>query len=255
MNLYELLGVEQTASVVEIRKAYLALAQQHHPDKLKGKMDMVKANEKFVEISLAYQTLSDPDKRKRYDSQLRKEALNKEREMVHLKATLGLSDDKKDKSTPTVRKTQRSQDKNNKENESKKAGTKSIRIKKLDPNDITKQFHDEATQMLRQGNFDAAVHKLKWILKLNPNHLEAISNLSFIYAQMKTNLYEAKRLAILGIQLDPDNPVHYYNLGCIYEAAGQIQQAKREYRNALNIKANYLEAQKALDKLEKKNKK
>jgi molecular chaperone DnaJ len=58
---YTLLGVSKNASADEIKKAYRKLAHQHHPDKKGG-------NEaKFKEINEAYQTLSDPDKKARYD--------------------------------------------------------------------------------------------------------------------------------------------------------------------------------------------
>jgi molecular chaperone DnaJ len=58
---YSVLGVSRTASADDIKKAYRKLAHQHHPDKKHG-------NEaKFKEINEAYQTLSDPDKKARYD--------------------------------------------------------------------------------------------------------------------------------------------------------------------------------------------
>jgi molecular chaperone DnaJ len=61
---YELLEVNRNASETEIKKAYRRLAVQHHPDKNQGD----KASEdKFKEISEAYEVLSDPEKRARYD--------------------------------------------------------------------------------------------------------------------------------------------------------------------------------------------
>lgn len=59
---YAVLGVAKTASADEIKKAYRKLAHQHHPDKVG------KGNEaKFKEVNEAYQALSDPEKRQRYD--------------------------------------------------------------------------------------------------------------------------------------------------------------------------------------------
>jgi molecular chaperone DnaJ len=63
-DLYEVLGVARSASDDEIKKAYRKLARQHHPD---ANPDDPKAEERFKEISAAYDTLSDPDKRKAYD--------------------------------------------------------------------------------------------------------------------------------------------------------------------------------------------
>lgn len=62
LNPYDVLGVSKGASDDEIKKAYRKLAHQHHPDKKSGNA------EKFKEINEAYQTLSDPDKRARFDT-------------------------------------------------------------------------------------------------------------------------------------------------------------------------------------------
>ena len=64
---YEVLGVAKTATAEEIRKAFRKLARQHHPDVSKEK-DKKKAEEKFKEINEAYEVLSDPEKRKKYDT-------------------------------------------------------------------------------------------------------------------------------------------------------------------------------------------
>ena len=61
---YAILGVEKTASKDEIKKAYRKLAKQHHPDTNKGNKA---SEEKFKDISEAYEVLGDDDKRKKYD--------------------------------------------------------------------------------------------------------------------------------------------------------------------------------------------
>lgn len=62
---YEILGVNKSATDDEIRKAYRKLAKQHHPDA--NQSNKKEAEEKFKEISEAYENLSDPQKRKMYD--------------------------------------------------------------------------------------------------------------------------------------------------------------------------------------------
>ena len=60
---YEILGLSRNASETDVKSAYRRLARQHHPDvdKTTG------AEERFKEISEAYQVLSNPQKRKTYD--------------------------------------------------------------------------------------------------------------------------------------------------------------------------------------------
>ncbi|HTP54127.1 MAG TPA: molecular chaperone DnaJ [Thermoplasmata archaeon] len=62
---YEVLGVARTASTDEIKTAYRKLARQYHPDVAKG--DPKGAEEKFKELSEAYEVLANDEKRHRYD--------------------------------------------------------------------------------------------------------------------------------------------------------------------------------------------
>jgi molecular chaperone DnaJ len=64
-SLYDALGVPKTASQDEIKKAYRKLARQYHPDTNAGDKE---AEERFKEVQGAYDVLSDPEKRKRYDA-------------------------------------------------------------------------------------------------------------------------------------------------------------------------------------------
>jgi len=61
---YKVLGVTKTANADEIKKSYRKLARKYHPDANKGD---AKAEERFKEISEAYNVLSDPKQRKEYD--------------------------------------------------------------------------------------------------------------------------------------------------------------------------------------------
>lgn len=64
-NYYQILGVQKNASLEEIKKAYRNLARKYHPD---ANPNNKQAEEKFKEINEAYEVLSDPEKRAKYDN-------------------------------------------------------------------------------------------------------------------------------------------------------------------------------------------
>lgn len=61
---YSVLGVVRDASADDIKKAFRQLARKYHPDVAKNKAS---AEKKFKEINEAYEVLSDPEKRRKYD--------------------------------------------------------------------------------------------------------------------------------------------------------------------------------------------
>src|ERR1700680_1269220 len=63
-NYYDILGVAKDATEGDIKKSYRRLAKRYHPDVNKGDKQ---AEEKFKEVSEAYEVLSDKEKRKQYD--------------------------------------------------------------------------------------------------------------------------------------------------------------------------------------------
>src|ERR1700716_2958554 len=64
MDFYIVLGLERGATLADVKRAYKRLARKHHPDINPG--DRMAAA-KFRQIVEAYETLSDPDRRRRYD--------------------------------------------------------------------------------------------------------------------------------------------------------------------------------------------
>ncbi|MEP6814892.1 MAG: DnaJ domain-containing protein, partial [Marmoricola sp.] len=63
MNPYEILGIARDADADTVKKAYRRLARQYHPDVNPDPA----TQERFKEVSAAYEVLSDPEKRRMYD--------------------------------------------------------------------------------------------------------------------------------------------------------------------------------------------
>ena len=69
-NYYEILGVDKNSSIDEIKKNFRTLSLKWHPDRHANESEDKKkeAEEKFKEIAEAYAVLSDPDKKRKYDT-------------------------------------------------------------------------------------------------------------------------------------------------------------------------------------------
>jgi DnaJ-class molecular chaperone len=67
---YELLGIEKTASVAEVRKAYAQIARERHPDRFTDPVERERAQEFFKEATAAFNALSNDRSRREYDEVL-----------------------------------------------------------------------------------------------------------------------------------------------------------------------------------------
>jgi len=77
---YKILGVHKTASVGEIKKAYLQLARDNHPDRFKDPAEREEADRRFQQITEAFNQLRDEKARQEYDKSLTKETKTPEAE-------------------------------------------------------------------------------------------------------------------------------------------------------------------------------
>jgi curved DNA-binding protein CbpA len=68
MNYYEILGINPSANNIEIRRAYLYLSKQYHPDTTELPPHVAKV--KFQEVNAAYATLTSPQQRIAYDAKI-----------------------------------------------------------------------------------------------------------------------------------------------------------------------------------------
>ena len=80
---YLALGVSKDADLSTVRSAHRKLVLKFHPDRIKDEAERIKGREEFQKVQQAYELLSDPAKRSRYDdkvrlAELRREALGRE---------------------------------------------------------------------------------------------------------------------------------------------------------------------------------
>ena len=70
-NLYAVLGIGESATATEIKKAYRKMAMKHHPDRVQGEQEKRRAEKQFKHITKAYTTLSDVTQKSTYDRERR----------------------------------------------------------------------------------------------------------------------------------------------------------------------------------------
>ena len=66
-DFYKILGVKKDASEAQLKKAYKKAALKYHPDRVQDESKKEEAQKKFMDVSAAYETLSDPEKKRIYD--------------------------------------------------------------------------------------------------------------------------------------------------------------------------------------------
>ena len=71
LNLYQILEIEYNVSIEDIRKSYRKLSLKYHPDKqIKSNLSEEEKSRQFIKIRDAYEIVSDPDKRQKYDKEI-----------------------------------------------------------------------------------------------------------------------------------------------------------------------------------------
>eukprot|EP00957_Ditylum_brightwellii_P132577 10110478-Ditylum_brightwellii.AAC.1 len=81
---YQILNCATNATYAELRRSYIALARQYHPDATIGKSDVDEefSSDKFSEIATAWKTLADPKERRRYDRTIQADAFADDMEKI-----------------------------------------------------------------------------------------------------------------------------------------------------------------------------
>jgi curved DNA-binding protein CbpA len=190
---YQILGVGRSATVQEIRKAYLSLAKVYHPDRhidteLAGMKTQLEAL--FANITEANSILSDQERRDKYNLDL----------------ASGLKKYGKEK--------RRTAEENNK---------KSTAIV---------QFN-EGLKQLRIQNFWGAEEAFRWAARLDPGNAEYVFHQGLALARIPRRGHEAQEYFEKAVELAPSHTEYYLELGSFYIKHGLKAKALSTYQDAL----------------------
>ena len=208
-NLFELLGINVTASDPEVKRAYYAMAKKYHPDRhhslhLRDVHGLLE--ELFVKITNAYQTLSNKIERSRYCSSL---------------PTESPPDEAKSGSAPTT----------TKESEKKKSGPT--------PSEKTAEIrYREGKRYFTEMAYFDAIQCLREAVRLNPNKTAYRKLLANSLAKNPHWLKEAEEHLQKVVEMDQFDVESYVSLGEIYEKSGMVTRAVKMFQIALDFDPN-----------------
>ena len=97
----------------------------------------------------------------------------------------------------------------------------------------------------REGKTDIAQEHYNQVLKIDPNHSQALNNIAIIFTNLK-DYQKARDCYEKAIEINPNYADAHYNLGNIFQELGDLQKARDCYEKAIEINPNYESAHKNL---------
>ncbi len=244
INYYELLEIPTDSDERQIKRAYYRLARQLHPDKATSPEEQQSFEERFAQVSAAYNNLKDPAKRQAYDQRLKGGTGQPAQGTGSAPRTATAAVLAAGRSTPapaTLRRESTNQGNNN------KGGGSPEKIQ------IAQKAYAKGMQLYKDGNFIKAIDFFE--AAIQNNEAEAI-----YHARLAAALIEARKSATRAlsaaqraIDLDPYNMEHKFNLAMIFTRIGSKSNAMRIYEEIMRWDNGNLRAQQALAELKKKN--
>ena len=107
--------------------------------------------------------------------------------------------------------------------------------------DTTKDTFNLAIKNHQEGRLDVAQELYNQVLKINPNHSQALNNIAVIFTNLK-NYQKAKECYKKAIEINPDYQAAHNNLGTIFTNLKEYQKAKDCFEKAIKINPNYADA-------------
>ena len=108
-----------------------------------------------------------------------------------------------------------------------------------------------AVKNQHESKTDVAQELYNQVLKINPNHSQALNNIAVIFTNLK-DYQKAKECYEKAIEINPNYADAYNNLGVIFKKLGENQKAKERYEKAIEINPNHADAHNNLGLIFKK---
>jgi curved DNA-binding protein CbpA len=274
---YEVLGVLPAASVELIKKKYLELVKEFHPDRFFGQAlasYKVRLEALFERITLAHDELTDSAKRRAYDESLKKlPSSKKEKEKEKEKGgrpepttrTQGPPKDMVERMVATKRHFEMGKIEEKAGNHLKAANFFQMAVQ-YDPtvkehvkawertrHHIFRRKADdlfaEAEDLLFRGSDVEALELLEEAHLLDPRKKECYRELTMLYLR-KGEIQKAKEMGIPAVEFFPNDPRIHGAMGLIYKETGETKLAIRELRIALKLDETQESLAKILKELE-----
>ncbi len=250
-NYYETLQIPSDADEREIKRAYYRLARDLHPDKAGSPEELLLYQDRFAQVSAAYNNLKDPAKREEYDRKI-KGAPAAGATMPRpaptasaavLGAARGVPASAQAQSAATSGEAPAARRDPSATQPGKSFGMTPEKAA------IAQKAFAKGMQFYKEGNFVKAIEFFDAAIQNNDQ--EAV-----YFARLSTSLIEARRSATRAldaaqraIDLDPYNHEHKFNLALIFEKIGSRTNAQRIYEDVLRWDPENWRAQDGLKNL------
>jgi curved DNA-binding protein CbpA len=220
---YDLLGVEKTAELSQIKQVYFNLAKKFHPDKYHNEDEKVKKQlqDAFSHLAQAYDTLKDKDQRELYDFKLKRKISNLE-EAEEMK--------KREKAK----------------------GTEEDQNSRIQKAQIARRYFDRGFNLLMNNETEQAIPFLANATNLNPSIARYHAYYGKSLIGNKKYRHQAEQELLSAIKLEQTNADFRIMLVEFYIEYNLMKRADGELQKLLEIAPNNKEAKMLLDKMPKK---
>ena len=242
INYYEVLEIPSDASEREIKRAYYRLARDLHPDKAAA-ADQIKAfEERFSQVSAAYNTLKDRAKRAEHDKLVQKMGATPTPAPVYKSAVQAVLTAGRETPRP-----------GNLAAGARESGSGRPPALGLTPEKISiaQKAYVRGLQCHKENNFRKAIELFE--AAIQNNNTEAIyhSHLAMALIQSRRSATRAIESAQRASLLDPYNIEHKLTLAFIFETIGSTSNAQKVYEDILRWDSDNKQARLCLDSLKK----